>query len=576
MNGKTRYEQYYVDMLSFWRELYDPDPEAIYLKITDPNNFSGDIYVNAFKELNDINNKNLERKYIYCIHKGELQRYIDTIDMSNQIDNLYYLHKNEYVKIIDSVNFNNKTVYIKTGEGVYQHIYKTLPLEDKELIYITHSANSKNYKKMIDYFSLNNYADIGINQTKIDNHFYIKKDDDKIVAVEQIFLDDTCIWLYNHSLPSLTQDVIKLILEAAKSKIQFLKFITEDGFAPEQYKNSYEFLFKAERMYEHTDYMYYKTGPGALDYLLIQDKYLNYETDINNKYSKYNIYFKENETFVSSIDIINIDKATIYFKEEDKYQLYLDKISNLPIGLKLYIKTEEKKKITDIDNDLIQFYKKDMIYKNGFEQHKLDIKGNFSVLNTDIIKTNIYYYEQTFAFYKNENNIGYWNKEIYKDFNKSKFWLDFLTGNYPVRKYKVKNIGQRIKTINNDLNTGISFNEHLKVIYYKNDQNIKINNNSEYSYIEINDNILSLFACSSQTLSCHDLLNEEFAKTQTIGSNISLTSIPIYHLDVGNIIQLVTADKHLYGNYEILRLTIPISFNGMMQLQCEKYGEEVT
>lgn len=76
-SGITGYEQYYVDMISFWRELYNPNPESQYQEfvikstdvIKDGWSFTTDqqLYVNGTykQDLNAADNFKVEELYIY-------------------------------------------------------------------------------------------------------------------------------------------------------------------------------------------------------------------------------------------------------------------------------------------------------------------------------------------------------------------------------------------------------------------------------------------------------------------------------------------------------------------------------
>lgn len=50
INGKTGYEQYYIDLEGFWRELYNPNPEGEYVDVVqeDAQNIGANLYLSAF------------------------------------------------------------------------------------------------------------------------------------------------------------------------------------------------------------------------------------------------------------------------------------------------------------------------------------------------------------------------------------------------------------------------------------------------------------------------------------------------------------------------------------------------
>lgn len=84
-NGTTGYEQYYVDIYSFWRELYNPDPEI-------ELGYSGGYYnknknwVNVVKDYSDFNCDYFLPESKYNYYKKELEYIIEQYE--NEIDKI--------------------------------------------------------------------------------------------------------------------------------------------------------------------------------------------------------------------------------------------------------------------------------------------------------------------------------------------------------------------------------------------------------------------------------------------------------------------------------------------------------
>jgi hypothetical protein len=58
-----------------------------------------------------------------------------------------------------------------------------------------------------------------------------------------------------------------------------------------------------------------------------------------------------------------------------------------------------------------------------------------------------------------------WNKEIYDNFNKAVYWLDFLSTDADAGKYGVDKIGLRQKTQNITTVTGLDFGTIPNIVF---------------------------------------------------------------------------------------------------------------
>ena len=164
-SGITGYEQYYVDMISFWRELYNPYPNAEYIDYTivdtdntpNDNAFTtdDDLYVRGtYEKIENINEYSLDELYIYRNDLGSTAMMLDIIEgfplpdyysSFNEIaSNKYYLSNGEAEPIPiptsrkDSImkteirvksgtdNFTPMTQYIKNNANKYA-IYRYNP-----------------------------------------------------------------------------------------------------------------------------------------------------------------------------------------------------------------------------------------------------------------------------------------------------------------------------------------------------------------------------------------------------------------------------------------------------------------
>ena len=145
-SGRTGYEQYYIDIMSFWRELYNPYPNAEYIdyEIIDtdsPNDnvFQTDdeLYVKGtYEKVDDINQYSLDELYIYRNDLGSTYMMLDLLDgfplpdyyssFDETASNKYYLNngENEPLPIPTSRkdSIMKSEIRIKAGEDNYTPI----------------------------------------------------------------------------------------------------------------------------------------------------------------------------------------------------------------------------------------------------------------------------------------------------------------------------------------------------------------------------------------------------------------------------------------------------------------------
>jgi hypothetical protein len=113
--GYTGYEQYYIDLQGFWRELYDPALTPLYqiLQINEeqysdelsPYLYVYGIYKQATKE--DINNVEL-RKSLYCVVKEEFSSFPSLKSFLNDL----IIVEGTQLYVYESKTFGDKKEYI--------------------------------------------------------------------------------------------------------------------------------------------------------------------------------------------------------------------------------------------------------------------------------------------------------------------------------------------------------------------------------------------------------------------------------------------------------------------------------
>lgn len=176
-------------------------------------------------------------------------------------------------------------------------------------------------------------------------------------------------------------------------------------------------------------------------------------------------------------------------------------------------------------------------------------------------------------YYDEEETHKYWNKAVYEAPETLNFWFDFLDSESSVLgKYDTKNIGFRTKAVNDSGVKSIYFRETPNVIY-GNEENEAI---SGYRYIHIgDDNIDYVFSISGQGTSAKDKLDEMLYQYSYCSESVTITAIPIYHLEPNSRIYIHDDEMKIDGDYIVSKITLPLAYNGTMSLTATKAAENL-
>lgn len=153
------------------------------------------------------------------------------------------------------------------------------------------------------------------------------------------------------------------------------------------------------------------------------------------------------------------------------------------------------------------------------------------------------------------------------------FWIELIDPNESSEfyNYKIENIGVRGKAINDS---------GIKAIYYKETPNVMFINKSYwntldthksgYTYIQIPDYYTKYFSISSQGKTAKDTIDELLYQFTGYNESITLTSVPIYHLPLNSLIQIADKTTDINGDYIVNRISLPLAYNGMMNINASR------
>lgn len=160
-----------------------------------------------------------------------------------------------------------------------------------------------------------------------------------------------------------------------------------------------------------------------------------------------------------------------------------------------------------------------------------------------------------------------WNPDVYNNPSSLDYWLDFIdTG--PLSKYSIKQIGRRTKVVNEDSLKSIYNKEVPDVVFLEeatSDEIAKFNSYGQRYFI-LTPEYYDLFQISSTGASCFDEIREMLYQNLSYNTNIQITCLPKYYMEVNNIIYIEDKDSHINGNYQVTQFTLPLTHNGTMSI----------
>ena len=289
---------------------------------------------------------------------------------------------------------------------------------------------------------------------------------------------------------------------------------------------------------------------------------------------------EEIEKYESDYDILMSDKNTEYSLEWWKELISLTEKYIVECNNILYEENgQEGVNYEEIYNALVEYQQKLPIYRNKlvFEEARAE---SLSIRIEDL-KNNLYNYY--YYSYKEDGSIEseipntnakkYWNRAVYESPETINFWFDFLDSERgDLAQFSVKAVGSRSKSINDTNVKSIYFRETPSVIFTD-------NFNSEdqipsYRYIQVPDYDI-MFSISAQGKSAKSRLDELIYQHGYCIESATINAIPVYYLEPNTRIRLYDKDTRLDGEYVVSKITLPLAYNGIMNITATKAAESL-
>jgi hypothetical protein len=79
-----------------------------------------------------------------------------------------------------------------------------------------------------------------------------------------------------------------------------------------------------------------------------------------------------------------------------------------------------------------------------------------------------------------------------------------------------------------------------------------------------------MFSVASKSPSCLEKTSELLNQHTQLVTGISLTTIPIYHLELNSLVYLNHGSSGIEGDFCITKFTLPLNYNGTMTITANK------
>ena len=585
--GVTGYEDFYIDMLAFWRKLYNPQGKELDQPTTgDDPEHSGKLYTYKRESKSGVLSNETEPIENISIKDGEKQyAWLDYVSLKKyETDNNmpYYIDVDGIqTNLEDKIDLTKNTMYYFDGEK-YNRLYLLPELQGKK-----GSGTHLYYDNLIFFKNIDgNRASRPISAVQTIDIETLLTDVPGIQLDQDNNVQDGYLYpfLYADTVDNLnnSQGELYLVTKIDEQEVGSGKVITGEELVSiqdslkenrpmitatyngktikKQYGQECRLFYKIVAVLDDSYFEYMPDGvdeQGNPKYTPLGD-YLAKETKINDyvNFQKRNGYFKVGkDKYVNCLSTIN-------FNKQDVYQI--DK------GAKVYLANEAKKEKYTYEvidsNELVECGDTTPLTEVRYMR---DWMGQ----ETGQYQIPIQYFYKQVLFNDGEEPKDYWACDLEENRYKQAFWIDFIgEDDEELFKYSRQEIGRRTKAINDSSARRLLKIDVPRAIF--GDPNIQDENVLNLPAQYRNYFVLSTVGKSVQD-SVDELLYQHLYCTETK----TISCIPIYGLEPNQKVKLIPADilypedeeinKGRY-DYVINKISIPLAYNGMMNLTLTK------
>ena len=185
----------------------------------------------------------------------------------------------------------------------------------------------------------------------------------------------------------------------------------------------------------------------------------------------------------------------------------------------------------------------------------------------DAVKSTTIFYTLSTEF-----GEGGWTSKVSERPEELNFWFDLLDSQGELAEYSVSKIGSRPKVSNDN---------DVKAIYYRKTPEIIFSDvdtetdNTGYVQFNIGSGYKNMFSQSTQGKTAKEAIDLLLYNHAYCIENVSLTSIPVYHLEPNKRIYIEDKESGIIGEYIASRYTIPLTYNGTMSISATKAVDRI-
>lgn len=280
----------------------------------------------------------------------------------------------------------------------------------------------------------------------------------------------------------------------------------------------------------------------------------------------YNPEFQYQRAYIEEFE--NNKKYFIKSKEQ-----YYKKMPEINDHFKYYIKTENDiyERVVYPFNLQVEHYIKTSEY--------IEYNGEFNPQEEYYILDENFYYPE---FTKESEQIkiqprDYWNKGILESPETLLFWFDFLDTEGHLEQFSVPVLGDRAKVVNDNSVTAIHYKDTPMVIFKEFNKNFSEYEGRQtgYKYFNLSSGLERMFYTSSQGKSAKSAIDNLLYNHAYAVESVSITSVPIYYLQPNCRIYINDTETKIEGEYIVSKLTLPLTYNGTMNITATRAAERL-
>lgn len=171
-------------------------------------------------------------------------------------------------------------------------------------------------------------------------------------------------------------------------------------------------------------------------------------------------------------------------------------------------------------------------------------------------------------------------QEVKQDPTTCDYFLDFIDSTAAISQFNVSNIGRRTKVLSDD-SINCIFEPVIPdlIILQQNDEKLQEKReeceNRKQKYTQVSSNIYSCLAGGGHFNSAYNAVKDLLYQNTSYNENVSLQTIPLYHLDVNTRINIKDTKSNIFGDYMIKSISLPLDIASTMSISATRALEKI-